>query len=185
MTPARFKILQELKTIKELITTFNCSCNYNTTTQNDPKSNTTDLLFTINMLQILFMIGIIIALMCNFYSINEPKWREIAAKAVAFGAIVTFWPIYACGVCLVSFYFKCIKSDEIKAEDLKSKVLLKTTKTAACSAVVPPMNGSISLTPTASPVFKRKARNVQFSIPKSSTLPWNRQGSSSNHAPCI
>ena len=71
------------------------------------------------------MIGLVIALMCNFYSIAEPGWKEIAIKAVAFGAIVTFWPILLLVISVMTCYSKWFKEEEkenVKNFKAKSKL---------------------------------------------------------------
>ena len=90
-TPARFKILKELQELKNLIKNLTCSCsdsevlvsNYSM----EDSEKTTELLLTLNLFQLVIMIGLVIALMCNFYSIKEPGWKQIAMKAVMFGVI--------------------------------------------------------------------------------------------------
>ena len=161
MTPARFKIFQELRNIRRILTAFNESLltvlnescwppDYNNNNINkNVRNNAFDMLLTVNMFQLILMIGLLVALMCNFYALKEPKWKEVAWKAVAFGLIVTFWPIYVMGVLFSSFYFKCVKPDEIKAEVL-AKAPLSSGGALGGQSLTP------SLTPMSSPAFKRK-----------------------------
>jgi heme/copper-type cytochrome/quinol oxidase subunit 2 len=71
---------------------------------------------------IAIMIGLVIALMCNFYSIAEPGWKEIAIKAVAFGAIVTFWPILLLVISVMTCYSTWFKEEEEENFKTKSKL---------------------------------------------------------------
>ena len=80
-TPARFKILKELQELKNLIKNLTCSCSDNEVLVSnysmENSENNTELLLTLNLFQLVIMIGLVIALMCNFYSITEPGWKEI------------------------------------------------------------------------------------------------------------
>ena len=59
--------------------------------------------------------------MCNFYSIKEPGWKQIAMKAMMFGVIVTFWPIYLLVISITSCYSKCFKEEEDSVKNFKAK----------------------------------------------------------------
>ena len=81
-TPARFKILKELQELKNLIKNLTCSCSDNEVLVSnysmEDSENNSELLLTLNLFQLVIMIGLVIALMCNFYSIKEPGWKQIA-----------------------------------------------------------------------------------------------------------
>ena len=109
-TPARFKILKELQGLKSLLQNLTCSCS-DSYSREDSEHNT-ELLITLNLFQLAIMIGLVIALMCNFYSITEPGWKEIPMKAVVFGAIVTFWPIFLIVISSMTCYWKWFKEEE-------------------------------------------------------------------------
>ena len=116
-TPARFKILKELQDLKSLLKNLTCSCT--DSYSREGSENNSELLITLNLFQLAIMIGLVIALMCNFYSITEPGWKEIAIKAVAFGAIVTFWPILLLVISFMTCYSKWFKEEE-KTENVKN-----------------------------------------------------------------
>ena len=132
-TPARFKILKELQELKNLIKNLTCSCsNSEVPVSNysmEDSENTTELLLTLNLFQLVIMIGLVIALMCNFYSIKEPGWKQIAMKAVMFGVIVTFWPIYFLVISITSCYSKFFKEEEsiYMKQKTRTKVLPSAT----------------------------------------------------------
>ena len=127
-TPARFKILKELQELKSLLKNLTCSCsdnnaflssNYST----NESEKTADLLVTLNIFQLAIMIGLEIALMCNFYSIRKPGWEEVAFKALSFGLIVTFWPIYLFILIVMTCYSKCIKEDEEEVKNFRARYM--------------------------------------------------------------
>ena len=132
-TPARFKILKELQELKNLIKNLTCSCSDNEVLVSnysmEDSENTTELLLTLNLFQLVIMIGLVIALMCNFYSIKEPGWKQIAMKAVMFGVIVTFWPIYLLAISIASCYSKCFKEEEENVKNFKAKYKLSNSPT--------------------------------------------------------
>ena len=55
-TPARFRILKELQDLKSLLQNLNCSCS------REDNEHNTELLITLNLLQLVIMIGLVIAL---------------------------------------------------------------------------------------------------------------------------
>ena len=84
---------------------------------------TAEFLMTLNLFQLAIMIGLVIALMCNFYSIRKPGWQEIAFKALSFGLIVTFWPIYLFILIVMTCYSKCIKEDEEEVKNFRARYM--------------------------------------------------------------
>ena len=127
-TPARFKILQELQELKSLLKNLTCGCSDNNAffTSNHSTNNsekTAEFLITLNLFQLAIMIGLVIALMCNFYSIRKPGWQEIAFKALSFGLIVTFWPIYLFILIVMTCYSKCIKEDEEEVKNFRARYM--------------------------------------------------------------
>ena len=128
-TPARFKILKELQDLKSLLKNLTCSCT-DSYSREDSELNT-ELLITLNLFQLAFMIGLVIALMCNFYSITEPGWKEIAMKAVVFGAIVTFWPIFLIVISSMICYSKLFQEEEENTKNFKVKYKLSNNPTVS------------------------------------------------------
>ena len=126
-TPARFKILKELQDLKSLLKNLTCSCT--DSYSREGSENNSELLITLNLFQLAIMIGLVIALMCNFYSIKEPGWKQIAMKAVMFGVIVTFWPIYLLAISFASCYSKCFKEEEDNVKNFKAKYKLSNSPT--------------------------------------------------------
>ena len=125
-TPARFKILKELQDLKSLLQNLTCSCT-DSYSREDSEHNT-ELLITLNLFQLAIMIGLVIALMCNFYSIKEPGWKEIAMKAVVFGAIVTFWPILLLVISSMFCYSKWFQEEEENTKNFKAKYKFQIIK---------------------------------------------------------
>ena len=128
-TPARFKILKELQDLKSLLQNLTCSCT-DSYSREDSELNT-ELLITLNLYQLAIMIGLVIALMCNFYSITEPGWKEIAMKAVVFGAIVTFWPIFLIVIFSMICYSKWFQEEEENTKNFKAKYKLSNNPTVS------------------------------------------------------
>ena len=128
-TPARFKILKELQDLKSLLQNLTCSCT-DSYSREDSELNT-ELLITLNLYQLAIMIGLVIALMCNFYSITEPGWKEIAMKAVVFGAIVTFWPIFLIVIFSMICYSKWFQEEEENTKNFKVKYKLSNNPTVS------------------------------------------------------
>ena len=69
--------------------------------------------------------------MCNFYSITEPGWKEIAMKAVVFGAIVTFWPILLLVISSMFCYSKWFQEEEENTKNFKSNYKLSNNPTVS------------------------------------------------------
>ena len=65
--------------------------------------------------------------MCNFYSITEPRWKEIAMKAVVFGAIVTFSYLYV--ISSMICYSKWFQEEEENTKKFKTKFKLSNNPT--------------------------------------------------------
>ena len=127
-TPARFKILKELQDLKSLLKNLTCSCT--DSYSREGSENNSELLITLNLFQLAIMIGFVIALMCNFYSITEPGWKEIAMKAVVFGAIVTFWPIFLIVISSMICYSKWFQEEEEEnTKKFKAKYKLSNNPT--------------------------------------------------------
>ena len=50
-------------------------------------------------------------------------------KAVMFGVIVTFWPIYLLAISIASCYSKCFKEEEENVKNFKAKYKLSNSPT--------------------------------------------------------
>ena len=128
MTGAKHKIFKELRKIHELINSLNCSCSETEIIleeQQEVTNNSLNLLFAMHLLQMTIMFGLIIALMCNFFTISqEPKWKDVAWKALVFGAIVFTWPIYGLVFLIMSCYVKCFEDQKV---DLDKPILTHAT----------------------------------------------------------
>ena len=158
-TPARFKILKELKELKGLLQNLSCSCENQSSNSTKEDVNNSDLLLTLHLLQLIIMIGLVVALMCNFYSLKEPSWKDIAMKAVAFGAIVTFWPIYLLVISVMTCYSKCFREEEEKVKNFKDRYMSNSGPTINKS------HNGVGIASRAKPIFSGRRRRTKMSIP--------------------
>ena len=61
---------------------------------------------------------------------EEKKNKYFAPKkAVMFGVIVTFWPIYLLAISIASCYSKCFKEEEENVKNFKAKYKLSNSPT--------------------------------------------------------
>ena len=123
-TPTRFKILRELQELKSLLKNLTSDNTISSTNHlREETKNSENMLLLLNLFQFSIMIGLVIAFMCNFFLVKKPGWQDIAFKAIAFGIIVTFWPIYLFILLLMSCYSKCFKEEKEKVKNFKGRYM--------------------------------------------------------------